>query len=47
MFSTFSFLHELTMFQLAISSDNSNCPADRVRELYDRGDNINEGRGGK
>jgi len=33
-------------FKLAISSDDSNCPADRVRELYGRGDNINEGRGG-
>jgi len=32
-------------FKLAISSDNSNCPADRVRELYGRGDNINQGRG--
>ena len=35
------------VFQLAISNDNSNCPADRVRELYGRGDNINQGRGEK
>jgi len=41
------FLHELTVFQLAISSDNSNCPAYRVREIYGRGDNINQGHGEK
>jgi len=32
-------------FKLAVSSDNSNCPADRIREIYGRGDNVNQGRG--